>query len=255
MSRNVILVLLTLMTYMVTSLSNTMLVTSFLTNVGGLRPEQIGGVLVTYVALPLIAVMVAAVYLLRRVDPRLVAMLGLTSFAIAGWMGTRITSEWAPDDFIPMALAQSIGQGLTFTGLLIFAMSNSNPAQATALVAYIQVMRLDAIQLASAAMTTWLRVREQVHSNLIGLHVAAGDNEVVQTLARLVGRFAEHDASPEVALARATATVASLVRRQAHVLSTIDGFAVAFWAAIVGLMLIGLMRAAPAGPLTPKTKL
>jgi DHA2 family multidrug resistance protein len=45
MSRNVVLVLLTLMTYTVTSLSNTMLVPNFLTVVAGLRPEQAGDVL------------------------------------------------------------------------------------------------------------------------------------------------------------------------------------------------------------------
>jgi MFS transporter, DHA2 family, multidrug resistance protein len=175
----------------------------------------------------------------------------MTSFAIAGWMGTRITHEWAPDDFIPMALVQSVGQGLTFTALLIFMLSNSNPARATALVAYIQVMRLDVIEIAVTAMTTWLRVREQVHSHLIGLHVSAGDSDVAQALGRLTGRFAEHSAAAETTLARATTMLASLVRREANVLSIIDGFQVAFWAAIVGLLLIGLMRAAPAGPLTP----
>jgi DHA2 family multidrug resistance protein len=251
MSRNVALVLLTLMTYMVTSLSNLMLVPNFLTVVAGLRPEQVGGVLLLYTALPLVAAVPAAVWLLRRVDARIVALLGMTSFAIAAWMGTRITHEWAPDDFIPMALVQSIGQGLTFTGLLIFVLSNSNPARATAFVAYIQVMRLDVIEIAVTAMTTWLRVREQVHSHLIGLYVSAGDNDVAQALGRLTGRFAQHSADAETALARATTILASLVRREANVLSIIDGFQVAFWAAIVGLLLISLMRAAPAGPLTP----
>jgi len=253
MSRNVILVLLALITYMITSLSNTMLVTNFLLNVPQLRPGQVGGVLLNYVALPLIAVMVAAVYLLRRIDARIVAMLGLASFAVAGWMGTRITSAWAPDDFIPMALMQSVGQGLTFTGLLTFATSNSNPVRATAFVAYIQVMRLDVSELATTAMTTWLRVREQIHSNLVGLHISAGDSEVRQTLARLLGRFIEHGASHEAALARATNTLASFVRREANVLSVIDGFTIAFWAAIAGLLLISLMRPAPAGPLVPKS--
>jgi MFS transporter, DHA2 family, multidrug resistance protein len=148
---------------------------------------------------------------------RIVALLGLTTFAIAAWMGTRITQEWSPDDFIPMALVQSVGQGLTFTGLLIFAVSNLNPVRATAFIAYIQVMRLEVIEITAAAMTTWLRVREQVHSNLVGLHVSAGDSEVVQDLARLTGRFAEHSAAAETALARATATLASLVRREANV--------------------------------------
>jgi DHA2 family multidrug resistance protein len=132
---------------------------------------------------------------------------------------------------------QSLGQGLTFTGLLIFAVSNSNPAQATAFVAYIQVMRLDVVQVmrldvvefTATAMTTWLRVRHQVHSNLVGLHVSAGDTEMAQTLGRLIGRFAEHGAAAESALARATGAVASIVRREANVLSIIDGFQVTFW--------------------------
>jgi len=100
-------------------------------------------------------------------------------------------------------------------------------------------------------MTTWLRVREQVHSKLIGLYVSAGDNDVAQALGRLTGRVAQHGADAETALARATTMLASLVRREANVLSIIDGFQVAFWAAIVGLLLLSLMRAAPAGPLTP----
>jgi DHA2 family multidrug resistance protein len=251
MSRNTSLVLLALMTYMVTSLSNTMLVPNFLIGVAELRPEQAGNVLLLYTALPLIVAVPAAVWLLRRVDARIVALLGLTSFAIAAWMGTRVTHEWAPGDFIPMALVQSVGQGLTFTGLLIFVVSNLNPARAAAFVAYIQVMRLDVLETAATAMTTWLRVREQVHSNLIGLHVSAGDSDVARALGHLTDGLAQHSADAQTALARATTILASLVRREANVLSIIDGFQVAFWAAIAGLLLISLMRAAPAGPLTP----
>jgi DHA2 family multidrug resistance protein len=250
-SRNVGLGLLTIVAFQVTMLSNTMLIPSFLTAVAHLRPEQAGGVLLTYTALPLCVVVPVAIFLLRRVDARYVALLGLASFAIAGWMGTFITHEWRHDDFIPLALVQSVGQGLTFTGLLVFVVANANPARTIALAAYICVMRSDVIALTSNAMVTWLRVREQLHSHLIGLHVSLGDSEVVQALARLSGRFAEHSAAAETGLARATATLASLVRREAHVLSIIDGFEVAFWAAIVGLLLLSLMRAAPAGPLTP----
>jgi MFS transporter, DHA2 family, multidrug resistance protein len=253
-SRNVILVLLTLVAYMVTSLSNTMLITNFLTTVGQFRPEQIGDMLAMYTALPLIVVIFVVVYLLRRIDARIVAIVGFVSFAIAAWLGTRVTQAWSPETFIPMALVQSVGQGLTFTALLIFATSNSNPARVTAFVAYIQFMRVDVIEISTSAMSTWLRVREQVHSHLIGLHVSVGDSEVAQVLARLTGRFAEHSAAVETAVAGATETLAALVRREANVLSIIDGFQVCFWAALVGLLLISLMRAAPPGPLTPGTR-
>jgi DHA2 family multidrug resistance protein len=228
-----------------------MLIANFLTVVRHLRPEQFGDVLLTYSAIPLFFVVPAAYCLLRRIDARIVTMLGLASFAIAGWIGIHVTHEWSPDDFIPMALMQSLGQGLTFTGLLVFAISNVNPAHATAFAAYIAVWRVNMIEFNAAAMTTWLRVREQVHSNLVGLHVSAGDNDVAQTLTHLVGRFVGDGAAAETTLARAMSTLASFVKREADVLSIIDGFEVTFWAAIAGLLLISLMRVAPQGPLSP----
>jgi len=57
--------------------------------------------------------------------------------------------------------------------------------------------------------------------------------------------------STSVAIHRAIATLARLVRRQDDVLSIIHGFAIALWGAIAGLLLVSLMRAAPPGPLTP----
>ena len=251
MSRNVLLAMAAMITYMITSLSNTMLVPTFLAAVAGLRPEQTGSLLLLYTALPICIVMLVAIYLLRRIDARFVAICGLTSFAIAAWMGTRITGEWALDDFIPIALLQALGQGLTFTALLIFVLANSNPARATAFVAYIQVMRLNMIEITVTAMNTWLRVREQTHSNLVGLNVSAGDSDVAQRLAQLTRHFLDYGAAAQTASARAMATLARLVRRQADVLSIIDGFTVAFWGAIAGLLLVSLMRAAPPGPLTP----
>lgn len=167
-------------------------------------------------------------------------------------MGTRVTGAWALDDFIPIALVQALGQGLTFTALLIFVLSNSNPARATALVAYIQVMRLDILEITTTGMSTWLRIRQQIHSNLIGQHVSAADSDVAQRLAQLTDRFLDYGAAVQTASARGVVTLASLVRRESNVLSIIDGFTVSFWSAVIGLLLVGLMRAAPPGPLTPR---
>src|SRR5262249_25979111 len=189
MSRNIGLVLLALLAYQITSLSNAMLVPTFLGVVRHLRPEQSGDVLLTWTALPLLVVVPAAFWLLRRIDARMVAMIGLTSFAIAGWRGIHVTHEWSPDGFVPMALQQSLGHGFTFTCLLVFAISNVNSAHAAAFAAYIAVWRVNMEEFNASAMTTWLRVREQIHSNLVGLHVSAGDNNVVQTVTHLAGRF------------------------------------------------------------------
>ncbi|MDB5367775.1 MAG: transport protein permease, partial [Rhodospirillales bacterium] len=47
-------------------------------------------------------------------------------------------------------------------------------------------------------------------------------------------------------------SLAARVQREANVLAYIDAFQVAFWAAIVGLLLVSLLGPAPPGPLSPK---
>jgi DHA2 family multidrug resistance protein len=86
---------------------------------------------------------------------------------------------------------------------------------------------------------------------LFNLPARSTDGEVAHALDRPTNRVAEHSAAAETTLARATTIPGSIVRREANVLSTIEGFQVAFWAAIIGLVLISLMRAAPAGRLMP----
>ncbi len=250
-SRNLGLGLTIIIAYSVTSLSNSALVPNFLVVVRQLRPEQIGEMLFLYGTLPALAILPALVYLLRRVDARIALAFGLAGFGLAGWIGAQITHDWSPDDFAPLVFLQSAAHASTFLGLVVFMITNVNLARVTAFSAYIQVFRLDGGEVATSLMATWLREREQIHSNLIGLHVSQGDSEVVQTLSRLTGKFLQHDAGGEIAAARALETLGQIVRRQANVLAYIDGFQLAFWVAIAALVVVGFMRAAPRGPLTP----
>jgi hypothetical protein len=48
------------------------------------------------------------------------------------------------------------------------------PAQAAAIAATIQIARLLGNEIGSAGIQTFVRVREQLYSNLIGRHVIAG---------------------------------------------------------------------------------
>jgi MFS transporter, DHA2 family, multidrug resistance protein len=250
-SRNLGLGLSMILVYSTTSLSNFLLVPNFLIAVRQLRPEQIGEMLFLYGALPVLAILPAVVYLLRRVDARIVLALGLAAFALSGWIGAQITHEWSPDDFAPLVFLQSAAHAFTFLGLVVFMISNVNLVRVTAFSAYLQVFRLDGGEIASSLMATWLREREQIHSFLIGLHVSYGDSEVAQALKRLTGKFLQHGAGDEIAGARALEALGQIVRREANVLSYIDGFQLAFWVAIAGLLLVGLTRAAPRGPLAP----
>ncbi|MGH6707882.1 MAG: MFS transporter, partial [Bradyrhizobium sp.] len=248
-SRNVGLSLVVILLYTLTSLSNSSLVPNFLSVVGGLRPEQTGVLLLTYGALPMFVLVPISILLLRHFDPRTVLVVGLSAFAAANLLGTQLSHFWARGDFVTIVMLQSVGQAFTLLPIIILALSNADPARATSFAAYIQIMRLGGAEIGVALMGTWLRVREQIHSNYLGLHVESGSFDVVRLLKRLSDYFASHGAA--TAPARAVGTLAALVQREAYTLAYIDGFWLCFWLAMAALGVTALITRAPPGPLTP----
>jgi MFS transporter, DHA2 family, multidrug resistance protein len=248
-SRNVGLALIVILLYTLTSLSNSSLVPNFLATVAQLRPEQTGMLLLVYGALPMFVMVPVSIFLLRHVDPRGVLIVGLSAFAIANLLGTQLTHDWARGDFVGIVLLQSIGQAFTLLPIIIIALANSDFTRATAFAAYIQIMRLGGAEIGVALMGTWLRVREQVHSNFIGQHLENGSADVTKILKQLSEGFASHGAA--TASARAVGSLSALVQREANVLAYIDGFWLTFWLAIIALGFVALMTRAPPGPFTP----
>jgi DHA2 family multidrug resistance protein len=248
-SRNVGLALVTILLYTLISLSNSSLVPNFLGLVGQLRPEQTGVLLVTYGALPMFVMVPVSIFLLRHLDPRAVLIIGLSAFAAANLLGTQLTHDWALGDFVTIALLQSIGQAFTLLPIILIALSNSDLTRATAFAAYIQVMRLGGAEIGIALMGTWLRVREQIHSNYLGQHLEAGSENVSRALKQLADSFASHGAA--IAPVRAIGSLSAMVQREANVLAYIDGFWLTFWLAMAALGVVTLMTRAPLGPFTP----
>src|ERR1700724_3190698 len=200
-SRNVGLSLIVILLYTLTSLSNSSLLPNFLAVVGQLRPEQTGVLLVLYGAVPMFVLVPVSIFLLRHLDARFVLTIGLSAFAAANLLGTQLTHDWALGDFIMIALLQSLGQAFTLLPVILIALSNSDPTRATAFAAYIQIMRLGGAEIGVALMATWLRVREQIHSNFLGQHIVNGSADVNHTLAKMSEHLAGHGGA--VAPARA----------------------------------------------------
>lgn len=248
-SRNIGLSLVVILLYTLTSLSNSSLVPNFLGNIGLLRPEQSGLLLLTYGALPMFVLVPVSIWLLRHFDARAVIVVGFACFAAANLWGTQLTHDWAREDFVGIVLLQAVGQSTTLLPLIIIALSNSDPSRATSFAAYIQIMRLGGAEIGVALMGTWLRVREQVHSFYLGQNLEVGDVNVVRALKQLADQFAAHGAGS--APARAVGTLAGFVQREANVLAYIDGFWLCFWLAMAALGFVALITRAPPGPFTP----
>src|SRR5262249_948839 len=125
------------------------------------------------------------------------------------------------------------------------------PSEALTFGAMLQTARLFGGQLGSAFVQTFLRVREQVYSNLIGLHVTTGSVLTDQRLQDYAHAVAGRSVGQAEANARAAALLARSVQAQANVLAYIDGFMVFGFAAIGALLLMLLLRSPPAQPKPP----
>lgn len=246
-ARNVVLLLSIALLYLMSSLSNSTLIPTYLTTVAQLRPEQIGATLLNWVCVPLVLMTPIAVWAIHRTDGRFVLLTGLCCFAGAALIGTGLSPDWNGDSFRTMCVLQGAGHILTFLPIIILTVANGDPKKAVAVAAYIQVIRLLGTQTAQALMTTYLRKGEQFHSYLTGLNLERGSEASISAISALSHKMAH--AGQAVSQSRAMAVLAQQVQKQANVLSLIDAFWLTFLCAVGGLVILAFVTKAPRGPL------
>src|SRR5262249_21463926 len=221
-----------------------------LTRIQGLRALQIGDVL-NWIALPQFILVPLVALALRRIDARLLLSIGFALIAIGSWMDTDLTHDWASGDFLPAQIVEAVGLAIGITSLVTFAVANITPAQAPAIAATIQISRLLGIELGTAFIQTFVRVREQVYSNLIGQHLSSGSDVVDRIVTALAAVFGPHPNSLGVATSEGIAQAGRLVQREPYVLAYIDGFWIVAWVLALAPLLLVLLRRPPPNEMTP----
>ena len=221
----------------------------YLTRVQGLRDLQIGDVL-NWIALPQFVFVPIAAVLLRRTDARLLVAIGFALIACAAWLNTGLTHDWAGGDFLPAAIIGAVGLAFGITALVVFGVANITPAEAPTTAAVIQIGRLFGNEIGTAFIQTFVRVREQVYSNLTGLHFIAGSPRSDTAIATATALFAARPIGAGDPTQQGLAGISSLIRREAYVLGYIDGFWIIAWVMTAGILLLLLLRPPPPNPLT-----
>jgi MFS transporter, DHA2 family, multidrug resistance protein len=233
-------------------LSTAYIIPTYLQTVQNFRELQVGAVLL-WIALPQILIVLPLAMLLRRVDARWVLAFGTVLIGVACLMATNLTSQWATGDFLPSQVLQAIGQSFALTALIVLVVQSIHPADALTIGSLLQLSRLFGGEIGTAFMQTFVRVREQVHSNLIGLHVDSLAGTTIDRLAAYRGAVGARSADVAEVSAKAAKLLANAVAQQAAVLSYIDGFLAAAGGAFVCLLLVALVRRPPPGGLLPPT--
>jgi DHA2 family multidrug resistance protein len=123
-----------------------------------------------------------------------------------------------------------------------------SPADALTAGCMLQISRLFGGEIGTGFMQTFVRIREQIHSNLIGLHVDGFAAATADRLAAYRAVISAHTSDVANAAAVATKLLATTLAQQAAVLSYIDGFEAAAFGAFLCLILIALMRRSPPSP-------
>jgi len=222
----------------------------FLTRVQGLRALQIGDAL-NWIALPQFVLVPLVVLLLKRIDARVLVVFGFSMIAIGSWLDTELSHDWVGEDFLVSQLVQAVGLAFAITALITFGVANITPPQAAAIAAIIQIARLLGNEIGNAGIQTFVRVREQVYSNFIGLHVVAGLPATEQATAQFATPFSSRATGLGDPAMQGAGLLANLVRREAYVLAYIDAFWLIAWVSLLAILLVLLLRPPPPNPLIP----
>jgi DHA2 family multidrug resistance protein len=228
-------------------LSTAYIIPTYLQNVQNFRELQVGAVLL-WIALPQLLIILPLGFALRRTEARIILATGTALIGVACLMGTSLTSQWATGDFLPSQILQAIGQSLALTSLLVLIIRALNPADALTAGCLLQISRLFGGEIGTGFMQTFVRIREQLHSNLIGLHVESFAGVTMDRLAGYSAAVGGHTSDLATSAAQATKLLANTVAQQAAVLSYIDGFTAAAVGAFICLLLVALMRRPPPSP-------
>ena len=212
------------------------------------RPLQTGTVLLWLIA-PLIIMGYVAARLMRRFDNRLVLATGFGILAAACLLNAQLTSAWAGDNFFVSQIVLGLGFGMAFTALVGSIIQNAfatnalaNPINILTYSSFIHCVRLLGGELGTAVMNHLISVREQFHSNMIGLHIDSGSWLTSERLAGIAHGLFPNSSGSEEAQARAALLLGGQVKVQAYALAYSDAYVATAFVAALAIILIAFMK-------------
>jgi DHA2 family multidrug resistance protein len=218
----------------------------------GFEANQIGPAVIGTAAPLLLLAFVAALLLLQGFDARLLMAAGFLCMAAASILNAGYTSAWSAANYYRSELLMGVGQSFAFIGLVadivlqaMFSGGLSKPQAALTFSAFFHVVRLFGGQMGVALMTHYIAVREQIHSNLLGLHVQRGDWISDTSIQQLTAGFYGKSYALSAAAGRAVGVIGGRLRVQAYTQTFIDGFHLVAWACVLALLLITTLRKSP----------
>ena len=205
-------------------MSSAMIIPQYLARIHGYRALE-SGPLFMATALPQLLLTPVVAWLCYRIDPRNLSPVGGILMGVGLLFGSGLTSLWTADQIMPSLVLQSIGGPFLAIPIMVIITEDIMLVEIPWIASLAHIFRTVGTAVGVAFVGTLIRVQEQVHSNLIGLHVEAGDVAVQDRISATAHALASRAAAGEVTTL-ATALLARTVQREAFVMAYANGFVV-----------------------------
>ncbi|MEI9980314.1 MAG: MFS transporter [Edaphobacter sp.] len=224
-------------------LSALLLVPTYLSSVQHYSASEIGPVLL-WLAIPQVIAGVFAVYLLERIDARVILAVGIALIAAGCIENATLTSAWSGQNFFVTQLLLAIGEAITFNGLvgaLILDVMNSGimnrGIEMLTFSAFFQVVRLVGGEIGTVYMQHFLRVRTAFHASVIG-SIPIGSPAANARLQGLIAGMQGNAPTTNSAIGRSATLFGLTVRQQAFTMAIGDCFWLIAFSALICLVAV-----------------
>lgn len=247
-ARNVLILGLGIVTIRFALLAPIAAIPGFLGNIAQYRPNETGAALAWVAAPQFVLVWIAAISAVL-IPPRIIMAAGFATIAIACWLAARLDSSWAGRSFETPELMLAAGIAAAFVGLVLSLVllavemgAATNVVNASTYSAWAHTMRLMGGEVGAVVFGRFVAVREQLHSNMLGDHVTAGDWITQERLRGVAFALTPSSSGSQDALARSAAVLDRQVRGQALSLAYSDAFLLIAWAIAAYLLLLVFLK-------------
>lgn len=204
----------------VAATSGSFVIPQFLARTQGYRALESGGIFLT-AGLPTLILVPFIAWLCFRIDVRNLIAFGAVVFGAGVLMASNMTSVWTGHEFMPGLILQTIGTCFLSVPIMALVTEDIVASEIPWLASMVQITRTVGTSAGLALVGTFVRMREQIHSNLTGLHLQGGSVTTQDRLDSLTGPLASKTNAID-ASSQAIALVARTVQREAYVLAYID---------------------------------
>ncbi|MDB5599098.1 MAG: drug resistance transporter, EmrB/QacA subfamily [Xanthobacteraceae bacterium] len=221
--RNIGLGLFMLFLSRIAVMSSALVLPQYFAGVQGFRALESGSVFLAS-ALPQLLLMPLVAALCYVVDPRRLLMLGGALLGASLLMMAGLTHQWSTNEILLPLILQSSAASFLALPIMVLITEDTALREIPWVASLVHIMRTVGSVIGVAVVGTFVRVQEQVHSNMLGNYVTAGSNQVGQRIETLSQILSSQIPDADVAARAAMALVARTLQREAFVLAYRDAF-------------------------------